>query len=52
LSKIQTRRSFLPYSLEKLDKLGAWIRSRSRIDYAIILAAIGVLFIGLGWTHL
>ena len=39
-------------TLEKLDKLGAWIRSRSRIDYAIILAAIGVLFIGLGWTHL
>jgi len=39
-------------TLEKLDRFGAWIRSRSQIDYAVMLAAIGVLFVGLGWSHL
>lgn len=39
-------------TLERLDRFGAWIRSRSQIEYAILLAVIGVLFIGLGWSHL
>ena len=39
-------------TLKVLDRFGAWIRSRSRIEYAALLAAIGVLFIGLGWSHL
>ena len=39
-------------TLEKLDRFGAWIRSRSQLDYAVMLAAIGVLFVGLGWSHL
>ena len=39
-------------TLDVLDRFGAWTRSRSRIEYAAILAVVGCLLIGLGATHL
>ena len=34
------------------ERFTAWTRSRSTIEYAGLLALIGVLMIGLGWSHL
>jgi len=39
-------------TLDVLTRFGTWIRSRSRIEYAGLLALIGLLLIGLGWNHL
>jgi hypothetical protein len=38
-------------TLDVLDRFGAWTRSRSRIEYAAILAVVGCLLIGLGAIH-
>jgi len=39
-------------TLAVLDRFGTWVRARSRIEYAGFLGLIGLLFIGLGWSHL
>lgn len=39
-------------TLVLIDRFGAWTRSRSGIEYAMLLALIGILLIGLGWSHL
>lgn len=39
-------------TLDLVERFGAWTRSRSRIEYAALLALAGTLLIGLGWTHL
>lgn len=39
-------------TLAVLIRFGTWVRSRSRIEYAGLLGLIGILFIGLGWSHL
>jgi len=39
-------------TLDVLDRFSTWIRSRSRIEYAGLLALIGFLLICLGWKHL
>jgi hypothetical protein len=39
-------------TLDVLDRFGTWVRSRTRIEYAGLLALVGVLLIGVGWNHL
>lgn len=39
-------------TLDLANRFGAWTRSRSRIEYAMLLALVGTLFIVLGWSHL
>jgi hypothetical protein len=39
-------------TLEILTRFGTWVRARSRIEYACLLALIGFLLIFLGWSHL
>lgn len=39
-------------TLDLVNRFGAWTRSRSRIEYAILLGLVGALLIGLGWSHL
>jgi len=39
-------------TLAVLIRFGTWIRSRSRIEYAGLLGLIGLMLIGLGWSHL
>lgn len=38
-------------TLEAVNRLGAWTKSRSRIEYALILAFVGCLLIGIGWSR-
>ena len=39
-------------TLDVIERFAAWTRSRSQIEYAGLLALIGVLLIGLGIAHL
>lgn len=39
-------------TLDLIDRFGAWTRARSAVEYAGLLALIGILLIGLGWSHL
>jgi len=39
-------------TMEILSRFGAWSRSRSLIEYAALLALIGVLLIAVGWSRL
>jgi len=37
-------------TLDAFDRFGVWISSRSQIEYAGLLAAMGCLLIGLSYT--
>lgn len=39
-------------TLELLDRFSTWVRSRSQLEYAALLFVVGILLIGLGFTHL
>lgn len=39
-------------TLDLIERFGAWTRSRSSLEYAALLAFIGIVLIGIGWTHL
>jgi len=39
-------------TMDVLGRFGAWSRSRSLIEYAALLALIGILLIGVGWSRI
>lgn len=39
-------------TLDLVRRFGEWTRSRSRIEYAILLALVGTVLVGLGLSHL
>lgn len=39
-------------TLDLVNRFGEWTRSRSRIEYAILLGLVGALLVGLGWSRL
>jgi hypothetical protein len=39
-------------TLDLLGRFGTWSRSRSRMEYAVALALVGCLLIGLGFAHM
>jgi hypothetical protein len=38
-------------TLELVNRLGAWTKSRSRIEYAVVLAFVGCVLLGIGWSR-
>ncbi|MGI9124103.1 MAG: GAP family protein [Mycobacterium sp.] len=39
-------------TLALIERFNTWTRSRTTIEYAGLLALIGILLIGLGWSHI
>jgi len=39
-------------TLDRISRFADWTRTRSQVEYAGILALIGLILIGVGWSHL
>lgn len=39
-------------TLERISRFSEWTRTRSQIEYAGLLAFVGLVLIGVGWSHL
>ena len=38
-------------TLARIDRFAVWAQSRTQIEYAGILALVGIVLIGVGWSH-
>lgn len=39
-------------TIRTLENIRSWVLARSRRDYAILIAVVGVLMVGVGLSHL